>query len=565
MKKALQQKLKKIINDPTKLKAVLTKLPPTEREYIEKYIVDIGGHVEENPLKKFKTKRSDGSPDVKTLEFLSWTKPFQFIIGGNKGGKTAKITYKGDLIALGLHDKFKRKPEPGRPLINWLCGENRDVLEQTPVEELTKWLRPDQWKAIKKGTVVDRIRIWPDPNIVNCYSDFILKPYSGGVDVFESANVNGVIICDEEMPEIIFRAIIPRMVAHGAWMFNALTPTHGITYMRDVLAGSGDYAGLMAEGLIDWMRVSTEENLENIDKASYTALLAANSVYDEDGNPVYNPDGTRKLTPAGEIRLRGDFASISGRVYPTFAREKFGENWHQFDDHEMPDISEMKIFGMTDYGRRDDFVFALTAVDKTDTHWVIDEVYQKNMETHDQAIAIRTLCDRWGVVPIMIVADCQINDKMAKGGTILDDYQNCRYPKGHEREGEIVLGVGFTSWHAKPEDKKAPATARAEIGRMLEENPKTGKPSIRFSRTRASRMIKCIEYLEWKVGGANEQTKNEDDHGEAALRYYAKNRIRYNEWMTEEEYRQIKNANKRYNVGGNYSPHLSGFKNHMII
>jgi len=141
---------------------------------------------------------------------------------------------------------------PGRPLINWICGENRDVLEQTPLEELTKWLRPDQYKLMKKGTYIDRVRIFVNKDDKDTYSDFILKPYSGGVDIFESANISGIVICDEEIPEDIFRAMIPRMVAHGAWLLNALTPTHGITYTKDIVEGAGNYTGMQAGGLVDW-------------------------------------------------------------------------------------------------------------------------------------------------------------------------------------------------------------------------------------------------------------------------------------------------------------------------
>lgn len=538
-------KLKKLIEKPEVFQSFLEKLPETDRAFVEKYVLDLQSHLELDPLKKFKHN------NAKQLEFLKFTKPFQYFIGGNKGGKTATITYKGVLIALGLLPEFSRKPQEGKPLINWLCGEDRNVLEQTPLEEITKWLRPDQYKIIKKGTVVDRIRIFVD-HTQKVYSDFIFKPYSSGVDIFESANVSGCILCDEEIPEDIFRALIPRMVAHGAWLMNALTPTHGLTYTRDVIEGSGNYSGLKGENLVQTVEVATFENLANIDPAMFRAMIAAYSVYDENGKQVFNFDGSPKLNAEGEIRLMGRFASVTGKVYPNFRRELYGKNWHTFDLHELPDLTRCKFFGLSDYGRRDCFTFALVAVDDTDTHWFLEEIYESYLETTDQARKIREVCDNWEVKPIMIVADCQIKNKKALGSTILNDYLTARDP-----EGKLYLGENFTSWRAKYEDKMAPETARAEIGKMLNVNPKTGKPSYRFNKVMCSRHVKCLESLEWKKAGASEGTAGSDDHGEAGLRYYTRAHISFNEWKTEEEMAQEAQVQVRYSMGGNYRPLLS--------
>lgn len=547
MDQQTMQMLAKLANNPEQLEKFLGQIPEEDQEYLLKFVGDLEQETERDPLKKFKKN------NPKQVEFLDFKKCFQFFIGGNKGGKTATITYKGVLIALGKYPGFSRKPLPGRPLICWLCGEDRNVLEQTPLEELTKWLRQDQYKIIKKGNIIDRVRIYADQDH-EAFTDFIFKPYSSGVDIFESANVSGVVLCDEEIPEAIFRAMIPRMVAHGAWLMNALTPTHGITYTKEVIEGTGNYAGLQAEGLVDWVEVSTEENLENIDKKMYTAMLAAYTVYDDTGKPILNPDGTRKLTPEGEIRLRGKFESISGRVYPRFKRIYKGNNWHVFDSDEMPDLQECKIFAWLDYGRGDEFAFALVAVDKNDTHWVIDEIYQANMETHEQAEAVRNICDRWEVRPLMIVADCQIRDKKAVGGTILSDYQTCTYPATHAtRGGQPILGYSFTEWRARYQDKQSIQTSRSDLGNLLEINDNTGKPSMRFNIQLCPRHIKCIENLQWKKTGG-EKTAGRDDHGEAAARYYARAGITYNSYQTETELKKLANTHKKYRSTQSYKP-----------
>jgi hypothetical protein len=543
----LTEIVKLLIEDEAKLLEFLEQLNPLDRQFVEDFIVDLDAHTELDPLTKFKYNND------KQIEFLSFDKPFQFFIGGNKGGKTATITYKGDKIALGLDPTFKRKPTERAPLINWLCGENRDVLEQTPKDELLKWLRPDQYKIIKKGTYIDRIRIFPDITNKKIYSDFIFKPYSGGVDIFESANVNGVILCDEEIPEAIFRALIPRMVAYGAKLFNALTPTHGITYTADILHGKGNYTGLKGEDLVQWVEVATTDNLANIDKDAYRAMVATYALHDTNGKIVLDSNGEAVLTPEGEIRLLGKFASITGRVYPTFKRELQGKAWHIFDSNELPDLADCRIFACTDYGRRDDFVFILIAIDKNDTHWCLEEVYRKNMEVLDQAMAIREVCDNWNVKPLMVVADSQIKHRKSSGGTILDEYLTCQFPPGHSKQGQTVLGYDFSSWRAEVVDKYTPETARAEIGRNLEPNSITKEPSLRFSRNLCPKSIDCIEALQWKKGGRQEGTAGENDHAEAALRYYFRVGIKYEHWETAEEMKEKQNRNPRYNKKGSYS------------
>lgn len=534
------QNLIKIVSDPILFKNTLLKLPVEGQKYIISFAEDWQKYVEQNPLLKF---RKNNKPQ---LAFLDFDKPFQIFIGGNKGGKTATMTYKGIRIGLGLLPHFKRKPEVGKPLINWLCGETRDVLEQTPLEELTKWLRKDQWRLIRKGNVIDRVRVYvkrekkDDDSI---YSDYIFKPYSGGVDIFESANVSGCIMCDEEMPRDIFDAIIPRMVAHGAWLMNALTPTHGITYMKDVLDGDGDYAGLKGADLVQSVQAKTQDNILNIEPSMYLAMIARLAVHNRDGKLIAE-DGSiiedpkrlldpnfkkkPKLTPMGKIRLDGDFASVDGRVYRIY-RSLQGSSWHDAGLEELPNLKECVITAMCDYGRGDDFVFVLIAIDKNDTHWFFAEIYEKNLETHEQALAIYDLCEKHDVRPVITVADSQVTNNMASGGTILQSYLEAVFPLGHQREGEVILGHRFTLWYCKSKLKKNPPVARQGIGQKLDINPKTGKPYYRFIASKTPRLFKCMEYAEYQKNNPD-KLKGLDDHGEAALRYYERANLTYENW-----------------------------------
>lgn len=556
------QNLIKIVSNPKLFEKILQKASQADREYLLSFASDLNNYIEANPILKF---RKNNVPQQK---FLGFTKPFQIFIGGNKGGKTATISKKAVDIALGMLPAFNRKPAVGKPLINWLCGETRDVLEQTPLEELTKWLRADQYKVIRRGSIIDRVRIFVDPHDERIYSDFIFKPYSGGVDIFESANVSGVIVCDEEMPKIIFDAIIPRMVAHGAWLFNALTPTHGVTYMNDVLLGKGEYSGLTGAGLIEWVEASTKDNLQNLDPNLYIAMLARFAVHNdrgkmlaEDGSIIDDPyvllepdcKVKPKLTAMGKVRLEGKFTAIDGRVYQI--QRSIGEDsWHQADLKEMPPLEKCKIFALSDYGRADDFVFCLVAVDEDDTHWFFAEVYQNNLETHEQALAIYELCEEWGVRPIVTVADSQINDRGTKGGTILDDYITATFPEGYKdekKQGQVILGRQFTDWLAKPEYKKNPPIARQSIGQKLDVNPKTKKPFYRFIASQVPRLFTCLEYAEYKKDDPTKM-KNKDDHGEAALRYYNRADIKWNHWQTSEELENYKTAVLKYRKAAVY-------------
>ena len=547
-----------IVSDPIVFKETLLKLSTEQQKYIIHFAEDWQKYIEQNPLLKF---RKNNKPQLK---FLNFDKPFQIFIGGNKGGKTATMTYKGVRIGLGKQPNFKRKPEVGKPLINWLCGETRDVLEQTPLEELTKWLRKDQWRLIRKGTIIDRVRVYvkrekrDDDSI---YSDYIFKPYSGGVDIFESANVSGCIMCDEEMPRDIFDAIIPRMVAHGAWLMNALTPTHGITYMKDVLDGDGDYAGLKGANLVQSVQAKTEDNLANIDPSMYLAMIARLAVHDrngrllaEDGSIIEDPSKLLdpkypkkpKLTPMGKIRLSGDFASVDGRVYRIY-RSLNGESWHDAGIEELPNLDECVITAMSDYGRGDEFVFVLIAIDKNETHWCFAEIYEKNMETHEQALAIYELCEKHGVRPVITVADSQIKNNKASGGTILQDYETVTFPMGHEKEGQVILGHNFTLWHCSSKLKLNPPVARQGIGQKLDINPVTNKPFYRFIASKTPRLFKCLEYAEYQKNNPD-KLKGLDDHGEAALRYYNRANITYANWHKVFEEDARKDVRRKYSA-----------------
>lgn len=456
---------------------------------------DIKTQEQINPLTRFRHNNE------KQQEFLKFTKPFQFFIGGNKAGKTGTMTYKAINIILGNNPKFPHEP----PLTVWVCGETRPVLDDTITKQLKKWLREDQYKIVKVGQFIEKMYVKDDKGRT---SELIYKPYSGGVDIFESANVH-LVVADEEMPEEIFSALPPRLVENSAWYMQAMTPTHGITYVKDMIEGTGKYAGFKEKDFIDYVITSIYDNKMNLPPEAIEMMEAA-----------FAHDPTMR-----KIRMLGQFESFEGKVYE-FKEQNVNEkgeseNWHVFDLHELPDLDKCKFFGMLDYGRGDEFVYVLIALDEDDTFWFLDEVYQSGLEADEQAKLIEEMSERWEAKPEMIVADRQIKDKMAQGGSILNIYLD-------------ELGEGFTAWRTLERDKRSPETARAQIGRRFQPNPVTGKPFYRFSAPYCRSCIKELKTLQWAKGGTNEKTSGKD-HAEAALRYFTRADITFENYMTVSE------------------------------
>lgn len=452
------------------------------------------------PLSRFKKNNR------KQQEFLNFKNIFQFFIGGNKAGKTGTGTYKLVNICLGLEPNFPHEP----PLSCWVCGETRPVLNDTVTKQITKWLRTDQYKIINVGNFVEKILITDEHGRV---SELIYKPYSGGIDIFESANVHAV-LADEEMPEAIFDAITPRLLENGAWFMMLMTPTHGITYVQDIIEGVGKYSGY--KKYTDHLFTTIFDNAANLHPNAIEIMEASC-----EGNDVKR-----------KVRMLGNFASHEGHVYDfreDIINERTGEldSWHSFDLSELPeDIFEVgRVAGFLDYGRSDSFVFVPSVLYPDGTHYFLDEIYQSNLEGEEQAIAIKELCNKWGIKPDIIVADRQIKNTLAQsssmGSTILDIYLS-------------VLGDSWNVFRALEKDKRDPDTARALIGDKLRKNPKTGKPSYRFSREYCRKSIKEIKRLEWSKTGAKEKTKGADDC-EAGLRYYTKARVEYDNLINEQQ------------------------------
>jgi len=491
------------------LKKVIGSLSKEEIVARLKAVQDIKAIEAANPLLRFRHN------NPKQQEFLKFKNIFQFFIGGNKAGKTGTGTYKLVNIVLGKNPDFPHEP----PLSCWVCGETRPVLDDTITKQILKWLRPDQYRIVKVGQFIEKIYVKDD---LGRESELIYKPYSGGVDVFESANVHAI-LADEEMPEEIFAAIPPRLLENGAWMMMLMTPTHGITYVQDIIEGVGSYAGFGK--FTDYLFTSIYDNAMNL---SPKALEIAEASYGHD-------DAMKR------IRMLGQFTSFEGKVYD-FREDKLDkegelESWHAFDLHELPnDIFEVgKVSGFLDYGRSDPFVFCPSLLYPDGTHYFLDEIYQPGLEASEQAEKIKELCEKkWEIKPDLIVADKQIKNKLvqktSRGETILDIYLN-------------VLGEEWTAFRALEKDKRDPDSARALIGQKLSINPKTGKPYYRFSRENCKKCIKELKRFEWAKAGASETTKGAD-HCEAGLRYYTKAGIEYDNLMNEADYKNLSKRNR---------------------
>jgi hypothetical protein len=458
---------------------------------------------EADPLSKF-----DHSASKPQQEFLSFTAPYQFFFGANKSGKTATMTYKAALIILGKHPTFHHKPEPGKPLYIWYCGQNREVLDGTPTRELLSWFRPDQYEIkFNSQGHVQRIVFTADNG---GQTTVIYKPYEGGVDIFESENCH-LAICDEEIPEPIWQALQARVFAYDGWIMNTLTRTKGRTWPTMMIEGQS-YKNLMQEGYVQWVKSTLFDN-KYFSQEQHKRLASG-----------YDPDSAMY-----RIRVLGEGVSLEGLVYNimedlhdplTGAKQ----SWHAFDDHELPDdfFETVKWYAKLDYGRRDPFTYTLIGLTPCGTHWFIDQTYKSGLELPQQGQAIQNMGVHWECKPQTIVADSQINSRQATGGTILQGYQK-------------VLGNDYCQWRASPKDKKDPANSRARVAEFLMENPNTKKPFYRWHRTRCKESLREMANLVYAEGGLAERVSG-DDHTEDPLRYWTQYGIQYDSFVVKEQY-----------------------------
>lgn len=510
---------------------------------------------------------------------------YVLIIGGNKIGKThimAKIAVaccKGKAAEYGID--FKTKP----PLNVWYGGRTLKVLGDEPLKSLKRFLKGEgiDHRTIYSGQEVSEMRIWDD---YGNESTIYFKPYivkQEGVGTWESGNVD-LVLADEEMPRKIFSAIKPKVSFTAGKVLMTMTPDHGITWSYDFLQGNDpDHSVLLKNERMKVIQATTFDNLLNFKIAKQlewvrfptnhakrrehhrylTGIELAGLIKRENlelkhfpkkkvgEQEVYDilPDAVYVETPDTfaehlsqfsymsqdyQMRILGLFVSVAGKVYD-FQKYKHNEdgtatNFNVFDLEELPDYKDLKFFATLDYGYSDEFVCLLIAIDKFDTKWVLQEIYQSYLTSDDQAKAMMKMFASWQVMPEMIIADKQINDE----GRIQDKQK----PHISSIKDSYQDTMNFYNWRTEEMDKRDPETKRDRIRKEMKE----GK--IRFNAYNNWTYYTQQELMKLEYADTREKVKGKD-HADAALRYFYGANISYEFFLTTDELNQRKNISSR--------------------
>ena len=465
----------------------------------------------------------------------------------NKVGKTDENGFelvamcKGKCEEFGIN--FPHKP----PLKIWYCGRDRNVLSDEPLASIKRYLKGEgiDHRTVRTGQMINTLYIWDDNQNM---SEIIFKPYNGEVGIFESANVHAVFM-DEEPPREILSAVKTKVGVLPGYVFITMTPDRGMSWTYDLLNGSDpDHGNLYKEGMLKTVDSSVFDNMLNFKILEGTKWIDFPIEFidqiDFEGYEYREMNGDLQIKVpdtfgeylnqftygSDEYRMRilGHYVSFTGHVFP------FNPKLNLFDLKDMPTFSELKFFGMFDYGYRDEACFALSGLDITDTLWIFDGFYLSYLDARDQAKKIKEVCDYWGIKPEMIVADNQIENRLPQKDSQKAHIESIKDYFYDE------LGANWTVWRTEEMDKRDPHIKRDTIVRAL----KDGKIKFCTFENRCYHFVKELQRLEFKEGKKDEIKGK--DHFDAALRMFVGANVSYNGWRTSEDVQKGKETNYAY-------------------
>lgn len=511
------------------------------------------------------------------------------IKGGNKIGKTHIMAKIAVAACKGLGEKhginFPFKP----PLNVWYGGRDRKILGDEPLTSLKRFLKGDgiDYKVKWIGNLVEEMLITrKDKDFSDRYvSRVIFKPYkvqTGGVGSWESGNVD-IIIMDEEPPREIFSAAKTKISYTSGIILITMTPDHGITWTYDFIHGNDpDHSILFENNQIKYIEATTFDNAPNFkiaknlewvqfptkyatkrenqnylkgrelkkqlrETGQTLRYLKFNKIKD-DATYVEVPDtfadhlaGFTYMSPDYQVRILGLFVSNRGKVYP-FQKVLIGEdgqerNFNTFDLHELPAFTELKFFAAVDYGYSDPFVCLLIAIDKFDNVFVLEEIYRKYTTTEEQGKLMMNLFKSWNVMPEIIVADNQINDR----GRVEDKQK----PHIQSIKDSYMDVMSYYNWRTEELDKRDPETKRDKIRQHLT----NGK--LRFNNHQnmtyhCQQELLKLEYREGSVDQVTTGSKKDHADIDACLRYFYGSGISFDSFLTSSDLEERRKANKHY-------------------
>ena len=476
---------------------------------------------------------------------------YRVLVGGNKVGKTDEMGFQLVAMCKGKCEEFGISYPHKPPLKIWYCGRDRNVLSDEPLASIKRYLKGEgvDYRVINTGQMVNMMYIWDDEGN---QSEIRFKPYSGdkeGKRIFESANVHAVFM-DEEPPREVFSAIKTKIGVYPGYVWIAMTPDNGLTWTYDLFNGSDpEHGEIVKQGYLDKYEGTVFDNMRNFkiandyDWVRYPEEWIAKKDYHEYRR---NADGILEVkcsdtfaknvkkftygTDEYRYRILGHYVSFSGKVYE-FRPEK-----NTFELEDLPIFSTLKIFGALDWATssKDYFCYLYIGVDKDNKKYVIDSIYEKNLDAKQQAEKIKAIHDYWGIVPEMIVADNQIENKL---GITDEKKPHIQSIKGFYQD---FFGYDYTMWRTEEMDKRDPHIKRDWVKRDIKES------NLVFSNfeNRTYYAQQELMKLEYK-GGLKNEVKGKDDC-DAALRMFYGAGVTYEDWITSEEIKANKEIHHRY-------------------
>lgn len=465
---------------------------------------------------------------------------FRVLIGGNKVGKTDEMGFELVAMCKGKCEEFGIDFPHKPPLKIWYCGRDRNVLSDEPLASIKRYLKGEgiDYRTVMTGQMINMMYIWDDQGNM---SEIRFKPYSGdkaGKRIFESANVHAVFM-DEEPPRDVFSAIKTKIGVLPGFVFIAMTPDNGLTWTRDLFNGNDEEHGeIVKNGYLNQYHGSVFDNMRNFrvmncyDWVRYPEEHLNLKDYHEyrrgeDGYLYVKCSDTfakhvKKFaygTKEYLYRVLGHYVSFSGKVYD------FDQDRNSFELAELPNFNSLKIFGALDWATSDTdyFCFLYIGLDKENTNWVIDSIYEKNLDSKEQAEKMKAIFDYWGFYPEMIACDNQIENKL---GLKDEKKPHVQSIKDYYMD---FFGPDKITWRCEAMDKRDPQIKRDWVVKAF----KSGKLKFSNFESRTYYPQQEIMNLQYK-GGRRDLTKGKDDC-DAALRIFYGADINYENWLSSEE------------------------------
>lgn len=473
--------------------------------------------------------------NIAQQRFRNMTSRYRVLIGGNKVGKTDEMGF--ELVAM-CKDKCEEFGiiYPHKPPLNiWYCGRDRNVLSDEPLNSIKRYLKGEgiDYKTTFVGNTIHKMEIWDEERGIP-RSQIWFKPYSGdkqGKRIFESSNVHAVFM-DEEPPREVFSAIKTKIGVLPGYVFIAMTPDNGMTWTYDLFEGTDiEHGNIFKSGAMQVYRGTVFDNMRNFKNATsfdswvrypieYIEPIPEYEYKTEDGVCYVRTSDTfaqyiADFTFASDeylYRILGQYISFTGKVYP------FNVEKNTFGLSQLPAYDDLIFMGGLDYGYSDACCYILVAIDKTNTKYILDGFYESYLDSRQQARKIKEINEQWGVKPLQIVADNQIDNRLAQADAIKVHVTSI---KGYYMD---ELGEDYTIWRTEALDKKEPHIKRDWVIKDL----KDGK--LKFLGTNYNLMPHRQEMARLEFKGTKDKLKGKDDHFDATIRMFYGASIDYETW-----------------------------------